>query len=304
VVSARAWAGFLGLSVLWGVPYLFIKVAVDDGVPPIFLAWVRVTLAAIVLLGLAWRAGTLRSPRGQRTWVVGYAILEICLPFPLIGAGERHVSSSLTAILIAAVPTFIALLSLRFQPEERLTRTRAAGLAVGFGGVIALVGLDIGGDSDELLGAGAILLAAFGYACGPMIYQRRFSGLDVRATMGAALAAAAVILAPFALTNPPDELTGDAAISLVVLGIFCTAAAFALFALLIVWIGAARTSIITYVAPVVALACGVAFLDESIGPGTIVGLVLIIAGSWLSTDGRLPTSALARRRAQRAASLR
>jgi drug/metabolite transporter (DMT)-like permease len=287
-VSARAWAGFFGLSVLWGVPYLFIKVAVDDGVPPIFLAWVRVMLGAVVLLTLAWRAGTLGSTRGQKRWLVAYAIVEICLPFPLIGAGERHVSSSLTAILIAAVPTFVVLLSLRFQPEEKLTRTRAAGLAIGFGGVIALVGIDIGSDSDQLLGAGAILVAAFGYACGPVLYQRRFSGLDVRATMGAALTAAAIILAPFALINPPHALTGDAALSLAVLGIFCTAGAFAVFAVLIVQIGAARTSIVTYLAPVVALACGVAFLDESIGPGTVVGLVLIIAGSWLSTDGRVP----------------
>jgi drug/metabolite transporter (DMT)-like permease len=154
---------------------------------------------------------------------------------------------------------------------------------------VALVGLDVAGDRDELLGAGAILLAAFGYACGPTIYQRRFAGLDVRATMGAALAAAAVVLAPLALTNPPDALTGDAAISLAVLGIFCTAGAFALFAVLILEIGAARTSIVTYVAPVVALAGGVTFLDESVGPGTLVGLVLILAGSWLSTDGRLPT---------------
>jgi drug/metabolite transporter (DMT)-like permease len=287
-VSARAWAGFFGLSLLWGVPYLFIKVAVDDGVPPIFLAWVRVTLAAVVLLALAWRAGTLRVTAGQGRWVVAYAVVEICLPFPLIGAGERHVSSSLAAILIAAVPTFVALLALRFQPEERLTPTRAVGLAIGFAGVIALVGIDVAGDRDEMLGAGAILLAAFGYACGPTLYQRRFSGLDVRATMGWALASAAVVLAPFAAINPPDTLTNDAAISIVVLGLACTAAAFTLFAALIGSIGASRTSIITYVAPVVALACGVAFLDETVGPGTIIGLVLIIAGSWLSTDGRLP----------------
>lgn len=282
-VSSRAWTGFFGLSVLWGVPYLFIKVAVDDGVPPIFLAWVRVTLAAAVLLALAAWAGTLATMRGRGRWILAYAFVEVSLPFPLIAAGEQRVSSSLAAILIAAVPAFIALLSVRFNPEERLTRTRAAGLVIGFAGVCALVGIDVG--SDDLLGAGAVLLAAFGYACGPMIYQRHFGGLDVRATMGASLAAAAVVLAVPALVHPPDRLTSDAAIAIVVLALFCTAAAFTLFAVLVTSIGAARTAIVTYVAPVVALAGGVLFLDESVGVGTIIGLALILAGSWLSTDG-------------------
>lgn len=218
--------------------------------------------------------------------MAAYALIEICIPFPLIAAGEQHVSSSLAAILIAAVPAFIALLSLRFNPEERLTRSRAAGLALGFAGVVALVGIDVG--SDDLVGALAILVAAFGYACGPMIYQRHFSDRDVRATMGASLAVAAVVLLPFAMLDTPEQVTSDAAVALVVLGLLCTAAAFALFAVLLGMIGAARTSIITYVAPVVALAGGVLFLDETVGTGTVLGLLLILAGSWLSTGGRLP----------------
>jgi drug/metabolite transporter (DMT)-like permease len=282
-VTARDWTGFFGLAVLWGIPYLFIKIAVDDGIPPVFLAWVRVTLAAAVLLALAARAGTIGSVRGHGRWIAGYAVIEICLPFPLIAAGELHVSSSLAAILIAAVPSFVALLSLRFMPAERLTRGRALGLAIGFAGVVALVGIDVAGDRDELLGAGAILLAAFGYACGPMIYQRRFATFDVRAAMGWSLLAAAVVLAPFAALDPPQEVTTDAAAAILVLSFACTAAAFALFAVLVTTIGAARTAIITYVAPIVALAAGVAVLDERVGPGTLVGLALILSGSWLAT---------------------
>lgn len=296
-MSARAWVGFFGLSVLWGVPYLFIKVAVDDGIPPLFLAWARVTLGAALLLVLAWRAGTLSVTRGRRRWVTVYALFEICAPFPLIGYGERHVSSSLTAILIAAVPTFVALIE--WPLGERLTRVRAAGIAIGFAGVVALVGIDIGHDRDELLGAGAILLAALGYSIGPVMYQRRFGGLDERATMGAALAASAIVLAPLAWIGPPGRVTGGAAMAIVVLGVFCTAGAFALFAMLISSIGAAKTLIITYVAPIVALAAGVVFLDESVGAGAAVGLVLILAGSWLSTDGRLPRGLRARRRIAR-----
>lgn len=303
-MNARAWTGFFALAVLWGIPYLFIKVAVDDGVPPLFLAWVRVTLGAAVLLALAAQAGTLRAVRGQVKWVAAYALVEICLPFPLIAAGEQHVSSSLTAILVATVPAFIALLSLRFDPAESPSRTRVAGLAIGFSGVVALVGIDVAGDPQELLGAGAVLLAAFGYACGPMIYQRRFGATDVRATMGAALAVSALVLAPFAFADPPAALTGEAAASLAVLGLFCTAAAFSLFAVLLRMIGAARVSVITYVAPVVAVALGVIVLDERVGPGSLVGLVLILAGSWLSTVGRLPSGMAGRWRLRRATSPR
>src|SRR6476619_2911067 len=146
-MSPKAWGGFFAVAFLWGIPYLFIKIAVDDGVPPVFLAWVRVLMAAVVLLGLAWRAGLLPTLRGRMRLVAIYAVVEICIPFPLIAAGEQHVSSSLAAILIAAVPLLVAVLALRFDPTERATGSRLLGLFVGFAGVIALVGLDVAGDS-------------------------------------------------------------------------------------------------------------------------------------------------------------
>ena len=112
-MSSRAWATFAAVSVLWGIPYLFIKVAVDDDVPPAFLAWVRVLLASSLLLALAWRAGTLSSLRGHWRWLAVFAVAEITVPFPLIAAGEQHVSSSLAAIIIATAPLFVAVLALR-----------------------------------------------------------------------------------------------------------------------------------------------------------------------------------------------
>ena len=114
-MSARAWVAFAAVSTLWGMPYLFIKVAVDDGVSPVFLAWVRIVLGGAVLLGLAWRAGTLRALRGRWRWLAVFGIIEISIPFPLIAAGEQHVSSSLAAIIVAAAPLFVALLALRFD---------------------------------------------------------------------------------------------------------------------------------------------------------------------------------------------
>jgi drug/metabolite transporter (DMT)-like permease len=288
-MSARAWTAFAAVSTLWGMPYLFIKVAVDDGVPPAFLAFVRVALGAAVLVALAWKAGTLAPLRGRWRWLAVYAIFEIAVPFPLIATGEQHVASSLAAIIIAAVPLIIALLALRFDPAERATGSRLAGLLVGLAGVVALVGIDVAGRSEEMLGAGAILLAAVGYAAGPMVFKRHLADLDPRAAMGASLAIAAVVLAPLAAVAPPSEAPSvSAIIALVVLGLFCTAAAFVFFGALIAEVGPGRALVITYVAPVVAVALGVTVLGERPGAGAVAGLLLILAGSWLSTDGRLP----------------
>ena len=303
-MSRRAWGGFFAVAVLWGIPYLFIRIAVDDGVPPVFLAWARVTLAAVVLLVLAWRAGVLPSLRGRLRWVAAYAIVEIAIPFPLIGFGEQRVSSSLAAILIAAVPLIMTVLAIRMDPSERATGWRLVGLCVGLAGVVALVGIDVAGRTEELVGALAILLAAAGYATGPMLLKRDLSGLDARAIMGAGLAIVAVVLAPFAAIAPPERAPSAGALaSIVVLGLFCTAMAFVLFANLLTEIGPSHASVITYVAPVVAVALGVAVLDERPGVGAVAGLLLILAGSWLSTRStRPPPGGLRRRRVASAAS--
>src|SRR3954462_4990114 len=233
-MSARAWVSFAAVSTLWGMPYLFIKVAVDDGVPPVVLAWVRVVLGAAVLLGLAWRAGTLRTLRGRWRWLAVFGVVEVSLPFPLIAAGEQHVASSLAAIIVAAAPLFVALLALRFDAEERATGARLVGLLVGLAGVVALVGIDVAGPSGGLLGALAVLTAAFCYAIGPMVLKRHLADLDPRASMGAALAVAAVGLTRAAIADAPSEAPpGEALIALVVLGLFCTAAAFVFYGALV-----------------------------------------------------------------------
>jgi drug/metabolite transporter (DMT)-like permease len=253
------------------------------------LAIAAVVLGAAVLLALAWRAGALGSLRGRWRWLAAFGVVEISLPFPLIAAGEQHVASSLAAIIVASAPLFVAVLAIRFDAEERATGTRLAGLLLGLAGVVALVGIDVAGRTDELLGALAILLAAFCYAVGPMMLKRHLADLDPRASMGAALAVAALVLTPAVLVNPPDEVPpGSALISLAVLGFFCTAAAFVFYGALVAEAGPGRALVITYIAPVVAVALGVAVLGEQPGAGAIAGLLLILAGSWLSTDGRLP----------------
>ena len=294
-MTRRAWVAFAAASVLWGIPYLFIKLALEGGFTPPSLAWARVAMASVVLLVLAWRSGTLGSLRGRWRWLIVYAIVEISIPFPMIATGEQHVASSTTAIVIASVPLIGALLALRFDHSERPTRSRGLGLAIGFAGVIALVGIDVAGRADELLGTAAILVAAIGYAIGPMVIKHRMAGLDPRATMGACLAIASVALAPFAAADAPHSVpTAKAIVAVIVLGLVCTAAAFVVFSILIHAAGTSRATVITYVNPVVALALGVTLLDERPGTGSVLGLVLILGGSWLATGGKLPAGAVAR----------
>jgi drug/metabolite transporter (DMT)-like permease len=288
-MSRRGWIAFGALSVIWGVPYLFIKIAVDDGVSPFFLSWARLVLGAGVLTAIAPRQTVEMFRTGPWRWLVAYAVAEMVLPFPLIAAGEQQVESSIAAIVIATVPLIIALLALRFDRTERPTRTRLTGMLLGLSGVIALVGIDLSGRSGEVLGAAAVLLAAVGYAVGPMIIKRQLVSFDPFATMAASLWVATVLLTPAGLLTVPESVPpADAVVSLVVLGLVCTAAAFVILMVLVSEVGAGRASIITYINPVVAVALGVIVLGESPGAGAIAGLLLILAGSWLATDDRLP----------------
>jgi drug/metabolite transporter (DMT)-like permease len=287
-MSTRAWMLFAAVSVLWGIPYLFIKLAVEE-LSPTAVAFGRVALGFAVLLPYAWHRGALRGLGARWRPMLVYTVVEIVLPWPLIGFGEQRVSSSLAAILIAAVPLVIALMALRFDPDERAEGSRLLGLLIGFAGVVTLLGLDVAGRPGELLGAAAILTAAVGYACGPMIIKHRLADLDPLGPVTASLGLATVLLAPAALMSAPAEVpSADAIVSVVVLGLICSALAFLCFFALIADVGPGRATVITYVNPVVAVALGVTLLAERIGATAVAGLLLILAGSWLSTGGRMP----------------
>jgi len=293
-VSRRAWFAFAAMSTIWGVPYMFIKIAEDGGAPPALVAWGRVMLAAVVLLVLAVRGGTLGGLHGRWRWAFAYGLVEIAIPFPLIAYGEQRIPSSMAAIIIATVPLMMALVSLRYGRVERPTRVRMTGLLIGFAGVVALVGIDVAGSPGELPGVLALLGAAAGYTGGPLILERHLVDLDPRATMGAGLAVAALALAPLAAATAPAAAPSAGALaSIAVLGLLCTALAFVIFSVLIREAGPARASVITYLNPLVAVCLGVLVLGEQPGAGSVAGLLLILAGSWLSTDGRLPPGLLA-----------
>ncbi len=276
---------------IWGVPYLFIKIAVDAGVPPAFVAWSRVALGAALILPLALRRGALRGLRGHLWPIVAYTACEIAVPFVLIAVGEQHISSSLAAILVATMPLQLALLALWLSPADRPTGLRILGLVIGLGGVIALLGVDVGGRPKELLGAMLVLVATTGYATAPLIVSRHLTDLDPLGPVTASLILATIALLPAAILQPPHGMPAPAAlVAIAVLGVVCTVMGLVIFFQLIAEAGASRASIITYVNPVVAVVAGVLALHEHVGVMSLVGLVLILGGSWLAARGVDPAA--------------
>jgi len=288
-MTPRAWALFVLCSVIWGVPYLFIKIAVDAGIAPAFVAWSRVALAAVLLLPIAIHRGVLRGLRSRVAAIIGYTACEVAVPFVLIAVGEQYITSSLTAILIATMPLMVALLSLRLVPGDRLTPTRTVGLVVGLSGVVALLGVDVAGRPSELLGATLVLVATLGYAIAPIIVSRRLADLDPLGPVAASVLLSSVALLPPAIANFPQRIPGPAALwAIAVLGIVCTAMGLIAFFRLIAEAGPSRASVVTYVNPLVAVVVGVVALGEHLGAVSVLGLLLILLGSWISTGGSHP----------------
>jgi drug/metabolite transporter (DMT)-like permease len=290
-VSARSWVLFIGVGSLWGTPFFFVDVALDEGLPPGFVTWVRVALAALVLLAVAAHARLLRIERRHLGWIVVFGLVNTAAPFWFIALGQEHVSGSVAAILVASVPIVVAAFAL-FGVGERPTPGRTLGLGIGFAGVVALMGVDLGGRVSELLGAGAVLLGAAGYAAGALILEHRLAGIDARTTQSLGLAAATVLLTPLALVELPGTLpSAEASAAMLGGALLPIALGFLGFAALVPRVGPLRATVVSYVSPFVAIALGVGFASESVGPGAVIGLVLILAGSALATRATRDASA-------------
>jgi drug/metabolite transporter (DMT)-like permease len=275
------------MAVLWGIPYLFIRIAVAQ-VSPVWLVFVRTGLAALVLLPLAARRSALKGLGRRLPWVAMLAAMGVAGPFLAISYGEQRIPSSLSGLLVAAEPLMIAALALRVDASERVGGWRLVGLFLGFFGVICLLGLDIGPRPRLLAGAAMVLLGALGYAGGALLVKLRFAGCSPLGLATAAVTASALALLPAAAFTHPGRVPAPAVLgSLVVLGLACTALGYLAFYSLIGLAGASRASVITYLNPAVAVGLGVAVLGEPVTPGMVAGFVLILAGSWLSTGGRL-----------------
>lgn len=282
-MSWRAGLAFVALGIIWGVPYFFIKLAVQE-LSPFVVAWARITLAALILLPIAWRRGALRPLRSHKPAVVVFGMVEFAVPFVAIAIGERWIDSSLTGILIAAVPLTILLISRFFSIEERLGPGRLLGLGLGLAGVVALLGFGTVTWPLGWAGVACMLIATVGYAIGPLIIQRHFRGLDSIGPVAASLLVASIVLlVPAGLAMPHSMPSAVALSSIAVLGVVCTALAMLLMFYLVGHAGASRASIVTYVNPAVATLLGVWLLQERLGFGGYVGFALVLIGSWLAT---------------------
>lgn len=289
-MSARAWLAFLTLGIIWGLPYLFIKLAVRE-LSPFDVAWGRITLAALVLLPVAWRRGALRTLVTHKGAIIAFALAEFAIPFSAICMGERWIPSSVTAILIATVPLTMALISRLFGVHERLGAVRLTGLAVGLAGVVALVGFGALSGRLAWAGVGCVLIATIGYAIGPLIVQRHLHSVDSIGPVAGSLSIASVLLLAPAMLSLPQRMPSAVALSSVgILGLVCTALSMLVMFHLVKSAGAARASIVTYINPAVATLLGMALLDERLGVGGAIGFGLILVGSWLATRRSAPAA--------------
>jgi drug/metabolite transporter (DMT)-like permease len=281
MVSRRGWWLFAAMSLIWGIPYLLIKVAVGGVEPPV-LVLARVGIGAALLLPIAIRRRELAPLLPHWRWLMLFAAVEIMAPWLLLSEAETRLSSSLSGLLIASVPILVALLSRVTGGQDRLSAVRWAGLLVGLGGVGLLVAS--GGAHGDAGSVVEVLLVAVCYSIGPLIAARKLSGLPPLGMTAACLAFAAIVYAPIAaLTWPSAVPAGKVLASLAGLAVVCTAAAFVLFFALIAEAGPARASVITYVNPAVAVILGILVLGERLTAAMAAAFVLILGGSVLAT---------------------
>ena len=276
---------FAALGLIWGLPYFFIKIALQE-LSPVVVAWGRLALAALILLPVAWQRGALGTISRHWGAITAFALVEFVLPFSAISLGERWISSSVTGILIALVPLTVVLISRYFALHEPLSFWRGAGLALGMLGVVALLGFGTVSGPLAWAGVACMLLATVGYATGPLIVQHHMRGLESIGAVAASVGVATLVLTlPAALSFPRHWPSTPVMIALLVLGAVCTALAMLLMVYLIRSAGAARASVITYINPAVATLLGVIVLNEHLGLGGMLAFALILLGSWLSTRG-------------------
>lgn len=278
-MTRRGWLLFAAMSLIWGIPYLLIKIAVTD-VDPLVVAFGRTLIGAALLLPIALYRRALVPVFRRWKVLLLYTVVEISGPWLLLGHAETRLNSSTAGLLLAVVP-MIAAIILTAMGHDRFDARRVAGLLIGFTGVAFLVGLDI--HFDDLISVGTMMLVAIGYAVGPIIINRRLSDLPPIGVVTASLVVAAVLYAPFTALLGPVQLTADAAWSIAGLGVICTAVAFLGFFALIAEAGPARATVITYINPAVAITLGVLLLGEPFTAGMAVGFPLVILGSVLAT---------------------
>lgn len=279
-MSRRGWALFLALGLIWGMPYLLIRIGIND-LHPVLVAAGRTAVGAVVLLPAALHRRTLSEAFRQWKWLSLYTLAEIIAPWVLIGYAESHVASSTAGLLIAMTPLIAAVIATKLG-DDQLNRQRIAGLVLGFLGLATIYGLDLGtADAPAVI---ALMLSACGYAAGPLILARKLSHVQPIAVVTASLIIALIVYSPFIPLYWPAHVSIPSIGAVVCLGVICTALAFVLLLRLVAEVGPARSTVVAYINPAVAIALGAALLGEPMTIGVGLSFVLIIAGSILATS--------------------
>jgi drug/metabolite transporter (DMT)-like permease len=277
------------LAALWGSSYMFIKVTIAGGLPDTFIVFARTLLGAAILAPVAIHRGAFKAARRRAGWLVVIALMQIVVPFLLITVGEHHVASSLAGILVASAPIWTALIVLFAVKEERLQGVGLVGIALGILGVALLFGVDLSGDGQAVLGGAGILLAGLGYAGASVLAKRKLPDVPPLGIAASIMAISALVLAPTVPLNAPTTMPDAGTLAaLAVLGAGSSGLAFLVFYTLNAEIGPSRASIVAYIAPVFSVLYGVTLMDEQFTAGIGAGLALILVGSWLAADGRVP----------------
>jgi drug/metabolite transporter (DMT)-like permease len=281
VVTRRSLLLFIAMSVIWGLPYLFIRIAVTD-LSPVVLVFARTAIGALILLPIVVLRGELRGLFKSWLPLLAFAAVEIGIPWVMLAGAEQKITSSLAGLLVSAVPLVGVVIATSLGNREHLGGASLAGLLLGVAGVAAIVGFDLRASGWLPLVQMAVVVVA--YAVGPVIVSRYLNDLPSMAVIAVSLAACAIVYLPFAAVQWPRSLPPmDTIVSVAVLAVVCTALAFVLFFALIAAIGPVRATVITYINPAVAALLGVVVLRERFTAGMGVGFLLVIAGSVLAT---------------------
>jgi drug/metabolite transporter (DMT)-like permease len=285
-MSRRGWFLFLLVGFLWGIPYLFIKVAVDpdNGFTPATVVCLRTAIGAAILIPLAIRGGHFSAALKGYKYVALYALLEMIGPWILIGTAEQKISSGLAGLLVASVPIWATIFASLRGDKTVWQRKRLFGIVVGFIGLIAVVGIESITGTADALSIFMVLLASIGYSYAVMMVQGALPGVSGVAINAVAMAITALFYLPFAIAQWPTHTISAGAIRAVIgLGVLSTGAAFAAFFTLANIIGVARGSLVTYLNTACAVVLGVIILDEPLTTGIILGLPLVLIGSYFAS---------------------
>lgn len=284
-MSRKALWLFLAAGLAWGVPYFFIAIAIQD-FSTYSIVLFRVVIGAAVLIPLAIKTGALKLALKHWRWVLLFALLEMAGPWWLITEAANHISSGLTGLLIATVPFFAVIIASLLGDKSVWHPKTMFGVALGFTGVVALVGIDSLGGVIDPVWVGAVILASVGYALAPAIIANKIGFVPTAGVISVSMVMVGFVYLIPALSQIPTEIAAQPALeswlAVLILGVVCSAIAFIIFFALIKEVGAARATLITYLNTLVALVLGIVFLDEPITPGLIIGVPLVLIGSWFA----------------------